>query len=127
MPRKRLPKSIADATGASLKNPARYRRPVAGRLRGDDLGPAPKHLSPNEATIWAAFRAEMPWLRESDRVITEIATKLRTRLEYDGELGVKGINLLRLCLASMGGTPVDRSKIHTLGDGEEDPAQEFLN
>jgi hypothetical protein len=34
---------------------------------------------------------------------------------------------MRLCLSSMGGTPVDRTKISAPEEEPEDPADEFLN
>ena len=126
MARKRLPTAIADTVGASLKNPQRYRGgPKSAATQA--LGAPPTWLSPHEAEAWRMFAHEMPWLSASDRTLTAIASKLRSRLMRDPAFGMKATNELRLCLTAMGGTPADRSKVAHHDDDTSDPATEFLN
>ncbi|MNR97625.1 hypothetical protein D3C72_288090 [compost metagenome] len=77
--------------------------------------------------MWEGFKLELPWLTEADRSVMEIASALRAQFKTDPmNMGVTKLNLLRLCLAQLGATPADRSKIG-VGDGdEEDPDDTFF-
>lgn len=125
MPRPRTPAAVADAIGAGIKNPDRYKGRSAPKV--DALGAAPNTLTGIEAKAWAMFASEMPWLARSDRTLVEVASKLRARMMTDPEMGVNALAQLRLCLSAMGGTPADRSKVSAPDDEDEDPAAEFLN
>lgn len=126
MARRKLPHAVAITTGAAAKNPARYRQKALKRI-ASGLGSPPSYLSPPEIEAWCAFQVEMPWLTASDRTLVAIASKLRARMVADPEMGVKAMTQLRLCLSAMGGTPADRQKVASSGDGEGDPVDEFLN
>jgi translation initiation factor IF-3 len=78
-------------------------------------------------TAWQAFKAELPWLKESDRVLVEIAATIRGRLMAGEDVGVSALNQLRMCAAQMGATPADRSKIAVPDEPEEDPSDRFFN
>ena len=43
------------------------------------------------------------------------------------EVGVSALNQLRMCMAQMGATPADRSKVAVPDEPEEDPADRFFN
>jgi hypothetical protein len=79
----------------------------------------------NEA--WQALSDDMPWLRKSDRGILRLAERLSVQAQQPGcTLGT--FTQLRLCLSSMGGAPVDRSKVAMAGDDDgDDPAAQFFN
>ena len=126
MPRTRLPAAKAAATGAAAKNPQRHkarREPAATKA----LGNPPSWFDDVQAGMWEGFKAELPWLAESDRAVMEIASVLRAQvMAQPAEIGVTKLNLLRLCLAQLGATPADRSKI-SVDDGEEsDPEDAFF-
>jgi hypothetical protein len=73
------------------------------------------------------FRAEFPWLQESDRALVEIATILRARLLAGEDIGTAGVNQLRLCVGMMGGTPADRAKVTMVEEPEADPTDVYFN
>src|SRR5258705_8359669 len=124
MSRPRQPLSVARATGAVSKNPARY----VGRSEpsSEQLGSASPCLSELQRKAWGAFCREMPWLKESDRALAEVASILRATV-WLGDVDTKTIAQLRMCLSAMGATPVDRSKIKAPLDSEPDPSDDFLN
>src|SRR5436190_1234709 len=107
MARPRTPVAKAKATGADVKNPGRHKaRRAPGGL--DPLGPASKFLAPHAKKAFELFRAELPWLRESHRVLVELASIYRGRMiDPDPEVGLslQGAQELRRCLAQLGATP----------------------
>jgi hypothetical protein len=125
MPRRRIPTEKAKITGAARINPGRFAgrsNPQTGRL-----GQASSWLSAEQAAAWDLFRAEFPWLQESDRALVEIATILRARLLAGEDIGTAGLNQLRLCYGMMGGTPADRSKVTLVKEPDEDPTDVYFN
>jgi hypothetical protein len=121
-----LPEKVAEVTGADKRSPGRFKGRAAPRVRS--LGPAPKRLTEEQREIWDEFNDEFPWLGRSDRALVESAVILRALLQQLGADAPIALHAqMRLCLSSMGGTPVDRSKVETPDEQEEDPADEFLN
>lgn len=126
MARPRTPVAKAEATGAAAKNPQRHRaRKEPSSTKA--LGKAPTWFDEAQSSMWEGFKLELPWLTEADRSVMEIASALRAQFKTDPmNMGVTKLNLLRLCLAQLGATPADRSKIG-VGDGdEEDPDDTFF-
>jgi hypothetical protein len=125
MPRRRMPKEQAEATGAAKRNPGRFANrstPV-----GDPLGEASGWMSKEQAAVWERFRAEFSWLQESDRCLVEIATFLRAKVLAGEDIGAAGLAQLRLCVSSMGGTPGDRARLTLAEEREPDPIDRFFN
>jgi hypothetical protein len=73
-----------------------------------------------QAASWREFSGELPWLNRSHRAIVEIVSIVRARLQSGQEVGTKAMSLLRLCLSSMGTTPVDASKVSWSSEDEPD-------
>lgn len=126
MPNPRKPLALARATGAYAKNPQRYR----GRnepLVSDPLGEAPDWLDGHAATAWEDFQHRLPWLNRSHRCVVEIASILQGRMAR-GELGVPGMNLLRITLGQLGATPADFAKVRweEADDNEDDLADRYF-
>jgi hypothetical protein len=117
MPRPRTPTTKARTEGRHLKNPQRYRR---NDPTSDDLGDPPRWLTVPQAAAWREFAGELPWLNRSHRAIVEIASVVRARLQSGDEVGTKAMSLLRLCLSSMGATPVDASKVAWAAEEQPD-------
>jgi len=116
MPRPRLPKARALVEGRDIVHPERHKRrnePTAA-----PLGKPPKWMSPTQSAAWQTFEAEAPWLNYSHRGLVEIACVVRARLASGEDVGVQAMSLLRLCLSSMGATPVDASKVAWAPDEE---------
>jgi hypothetical protein len=106
------------------KDPARFAgrsNPLTGRL-----GKASSWMSAEQAAVWELFRAEYPWLQRSDRGLVEIATLLRARVLAGEDIGMAGLNQLRLCCGMMGGTPADRSKVTMVEEADDDPLDRFF-
>lgn len=125
MSRPRLPEQLANLTGAAGKNPQRFKhRKEPAQL---PLGAPPRGFTDAERNAWAEFADEIPWLCKADRVQVEIAARLKARMQSDPDFPIGGYAQLRMCLASMGATPADRSKVaHGDDDQDDDPANEFL-
>ena len=43
------------------------------------------------------------------------------------EVGVSALNQLRMCMAQMGATPADKSKVAVPDEPSEDPTDRFFN
>jgi len=118
MPKPRLPRAKALVEGRHLIHPERHKRrnePTAA-----PLGAPPSWMTKAQATAWRTFEAEAPWLNYSHRGLVEIASVVRARLASGEEVGVQAMSLLRLCLGSMGATPVDASKVAWSVEDEPD-------
>lgn len=125
MSRPRLPQAVAEATGAAMKNPQRFRD--RKQPESKPLGKPSKLLTGDECSFWDSFRAEMPWLTEADRTVVETAAKLRCRVMTDPECPIAAITQLRLCLQAMGGTPTTRTKVGAPDEDDDDPADQYFN
>lgn len=90
------------------------------------MGDPPYWLTPAQADAWRNLVTGLPWLNYSHRDITVIAAILIGKLAT-GELGVPGMQLLRVMLGQMGGTPADFSKVNWSSDaGEDEPGTEWF-
>jgi hypothetical protein len=122
--RPRLASEIASVTGADKRSPGRF----AGRSKPKvlSLGPAPKKYDDAQKEMWDEFNGDFPWLGRSDRRLVGLAVELQAAID-GGAASVAVYAQMRLLLSSMGGTPVDRSKVAAPDEKDEDPADEFLN
>ena len=128
MPRPRTPLAKAKATGRILHDPKRFktRKEPKGIA---PLGDPPKWIkNANQREAWETLAAELPWLNRSHRTLVAIASDLRGKLMAGEDLSVNAMNLLRLLLSQMGGTPVDASRITLPDDDEEDedPSKKYF-
>lgn len=111
-------------TGADARSPGRFKDRKEPKVRS--LGPAPKRFDAEQRELWDAFNEDFPWLGRPDRELVAMAVELRSMMN-SGEAPISAFAQYRLCLSSMGGTPVDRSKVAAPEEDDEDPADEFLN
>ena len=121
--RPRLPQEVAKITGAIAKNAGRFTDRASPKVKS--LGPAPSKYDDAQREIWDSFNDDFPWLGRADRELVRLAVDLRTIID-SGEAPVAVYAQMRLLLSSMGGTPVDRSKVAAPDDEEKDPTDEFL-
>jgi len=91
------------------------------------LGPAPKRFTEEQREIWNEFNEDMPWLGRSDRRVVGLAVMLQNQIDTEKEVPVAVFAQMRMLLSSMGGTPVDRSKVSAPEEESADPADEFVN
>jgi hypothetical protein len=120
----RLPTAIAKVTGATIANPKRHNDRSAPKVKS--LGVAPKRFTEDQKEIWDEFNTDFYYLGRTDRNLVGLACILQDEINK-GKAPIAAFAQLRLMLSSMGGTPVDRSKVSTPGDDEKDPTDEFLN
>jgi len=126
MAKPRLPEQVASVTGADKRSPGRFVGRKSPKVLS--LGNAPKSFTPDQIEIWDEFNADFPWLGRSDRRVVGLAVILQSEIddpEVDTPVAV--FAQMRMLLSSMGGTPVDRSKVSAPDDDEADPTDEFLN
>jgi hypothetical protein len=124
MPRPRTPLALAITSGQARKNPQRFR--TRREPPTTELGQPPAWMDAPRRAAWATFARELPWLRESDRALLEIACTLRARMTAGEVLSVNALALLRQCLGQMGATPADRTKVVIPAEPEADPADEYF-
>ncbi|MDH2357691.1 hypothetical protein QCM80_45325 [Bradyrhizobium sp. SSUT112] len=127
MARPRVPLIKAETTGRTLRNPKRF----AGRKEPPSPGPlgAPPKWFKTDAQkeAWGTFADELPWLNKSHRALVSIACEIRGRQIAGDDVGVKGMNLLRMILGQMGATPSDASKVMMPEEKDlEDPAAKYF-
>ena len=123
MPRNRIPSQIAFVTGADRLHPSRYANRHEPAVA--PIGEPPEGLSDAEREAWLDLVADMPWLARSDRMMVDLTVRLMM-IVAQPQPPVSAIAQLRLCLSSLGATPVDRSKVQAPQELEDDPASEFL-
>lgn len=128
MPRPQTPKAHSMLTDQARINPARHAakaEPAAG-----PVGSPPDHLTIPEKEAWFSFIQEIPWLKSSDRIVLEMASRLRSVLSSGpmeaGDL-IKMAAALRPLLIAMGATPAARNQIHDAPQETKDgPLAKFL-
>lgn len=119
MARPRLPAEKAEASGASIKNPGRFKDRSAPK-RTRPLGEPYARMTDDEKRAWEEYRAEMPWLNSSHRVLLRLACVWTARLDDpEADFGVSATQALSSILSKLGATPADETKVNH-GDGEEE-------
>ena len=124
MTRPRTPKAMAAITGADTQHPGRYA--ARSEPKGQQLlGASPGGLTPGQRAACRQLADELPWLAKSDRAMLTLAARLEDRVDNDPACSLAAFTQLRLCLSSLGATPVDRSKVNAAADDDDDPAAFF--
>lgn len=119
MPAQRVPTAKLKLRGAFKRNPkraaARAHEPKARPLNGRP----PKGLKPKEVEAWNDLIADAPAgvLTSADRCILELTAALLAK-RRTGALNGFLAQQLRACLASLGMTPADRSKVSAPGGNQ---------
>jgi hypothetical protein len=78
---------------------------------------------PLQIAAWNDFRRQIPWLRQADGVLVMIASVIRAKLA-SGTATIKEMNLLRMCLGSMGAVPTSNL---AMPPADEDPDDALFN
>jgi len=124
MARNRLPQQVAEVSGAAARSPGRF----AGRKapKGRPIGEPYARMTKAQKAVWNECRAEMPWLKASDRILLRQVCALAARMDEGEDLGVSAHQALGSLLSKLGATPVDATKVIHGGDEETDPGEEFF-
>lgn len=127
MARPRLPAMKAEASGAAIKNAGRFKDRKAPKGTRP-LGEPYARMTDEQRIAWEEFRAEMPWLNSSHRVLLRLACVWVAKLDDpEAEFGVSATQALSSILSKLGATPVDETKVSYDAGGEEDPADKFFS
>ena len=115
MPRPTKPTAVLEQTGAFRHDPQRARvRKHEPQPKGP-LGPAPKHLNKGQQACWRELSRIAPprVLTVSDRWLVEITARLMAKLRNPRARNLTASEMTQLtnCLARMGLTPTDRTKV----------------
>lgn len=124
MSRNRLPLAKAAVSGASLKNPQRYRASIAAPGR-PPLGEPFPQMTPAQQEAWRDMATVMPWLSATHRHLLRLACIITARLD-DPNIGVNQMQTLSAILSKLGATPVDEGKTLVPADDQDDPAARFF-
>jgi hypothetical protein len=126
MPRPRKPRELADITGYSTKHPERFRAKSVKPVTEQPVGEPHAWLKPEAQAAWRELADNLPWLNYSHRSIVGLTAHLAGRMQM-GTLPDSGMNLLRLCLSSLGATPADFSKVGWVAPtADDEPGAEYF-
>ena len=92
------------------------------------VGGAPDFLTDKQKEVWAEIKniAHIGVLSDADSIIVEIAARLLSELRENNDLSVGKMSHLIGCLARMGLTPSDRSKVSAPNEKrKKDPWEKF--
>jgi hypothetical protein len=123
MAKPRLPAAKAEASGAELKNPGRFKDRKAPKAK--PLGIPYANMTDEEKECWREMAGDMPWLNAGHRVMVRLACYHTARLMGGGEFGVSATQALSSILSKLGASPTDETKVNH-GDGEDDEDDEFF-
>jgi hypothetical protein len=121
MPQARVPTSILEARGSFIAHPERKEDRAHEPVPSGELGLPPATLTPFQKTIWAELAGIIPAgvAGNCDRWIIEIAVKLMAKVRLGKAKGIDYSQLLT-CLARLGMTPADRSRVKATATPQED-------
>ena len=129
MPRPRKPNEHHELVGSWEKNPQRKRAPAPKSTTG--IGAPPRYFTADERAIWREIVAQAAAgvLTGADRMIVEmISMTMASIRRREPVTSADRGNLIRM-LASLGMTPVDRTRLHITPPEPEtespDPYDEF--
>lgn len=130
MPRPRTPTALLEASGQLAHDPKRHAHRANEPQPTEPLGKAPNHLCASQKRIWKELAAIAPAgvLTNADRWIVETTVILMTKIR-SGSFTSTDIGQLRTCLASLGLTPADRSRVSvepTKTQDPDDPWSKFI-
>lgn len=134
MPRPRTPLEQAEATGAVDHNRKRFADRQKAPKYGGELGPAPDYFTPEQIMLWEALVERIPKsvLVAADTYIVELTVvQLYLFRQYarNGNLPTaSAMAELRKCMASLGMTPADRTRVSGSDDepADRDPIDLLL-
>jgi hypothetical protein len=127
MSRHRTPTSILERNGAFDHDPQRRADREDEPIPAGPLGDPPETFTPEQAHVWDELAGQAPdgVLTSADRILVEIACRLIARLRANEPLKAAETNQIISCLARMGLTPADRSRISAKGQRDKEADDTF--
>lgn len=124
MPNHRTPNAKADVSGASAKNPQRF-RDRKGPKRTRPVGEPYKNMTESQKEQWHEVVECAPWLHSAHRQLLRAFCVAAANIAK-GQTGGGNIQALSSIASKLALTPVDETKV-LHGDGDsDDPADEFF-
>jgi hypothetical protein len=126
MPRPRKPTQLHVVQGTL--NPTRHKDRKGEPVIGEPLGDAPPQWPVPEKIIWAEVANAIPAgvATKADRLIVELTCRLLIDMRAK-KLTPALASQLRYCLASLGMTPADRSRVASSVTARlDDPGERFF-
>ncbi|HYI43674.1 MAG TPA: hypothetical protein VD768_08650 [Sphingomicrobium sp.] len=125
MARPRLPAAKAEVSGAAIINAGRFAdRKAPKGLR--PLGEPYARMTDAQKVAWEEYRAELPWLNASHRVLLRLACVWTAKMDEDGEINTSASQVLSAILSKLGATPVDETKVNHSDGDEGEPEDRFF-
>ena len=125
MAKPRTPTKKARVSGATIKDPGRYKN------RSEPANPAPsgppyKGMTAAQMRVWKECATNMPWLNAAHRLILRQVCILAARMDTGEDLSVSSTHALSAMLSKLGATPTDESKVSHPQD-EHDHDERFFH
>lgn len=120
MAKPRTPTKKARVSGATIKDPARYKN------RSEPANPHPigrpyKGMTAAQVRVWKECATNMPWLNAAHRLLLRQVCILAARMEAGDDLSVSSTHALSAMLSKLGATPTDESKVsHPQDEQDQD-------
>ncbi|HGM7334754.1 TPA: hypothetical protein ACKQCJ_001068 [Stenotrophomonas maltophilia] len=125
MAKPRTPTKKARVSGATIKDPGRYKN-RSEPANPDPIGTPYKGMTAAQVRVWKECATNMPWLNAAHRLLLRQVCILAARMETGDDLSVSSTHALSAMLSKLGATPTDESKV-SHPDLEEDPAEGFFH
>ena len=120
MARPRKPTGELELNGAFTKDPKRRNARKHEPPPNGPIGDPPNHFDDNQRDIWHEMVDLVPpaVLAKSDRIVLEVIVVLLHKLR-EGVIRGAELNILTSCLARLGLTPADRSRVAAAPEKDE--------
>lgn len=131
MPTPKTPLAKARLTGASSKNPQRFRDRAEPPTSGEAVGDPPAYLQANAKAVWRELAASLGWLIREDRAALELASvalgQVRTMAKDAAPVPASLLAASNTALGKLGANPSDRAKVAAAPDDDDpdDPWAQF--
>lgn len=127
--------SLAKArlTGATAKDPQRYKGRSEPRTSGLPVGNPPEYLGKEAKAVWRELSASLGWLIREDRAAIELASvalgQVREFVKAGEPVPASLMAASNTALGKLGATPADRAKVAMPADDgdEDDPFAAFAH
>ena len=125
MAKSRTPTKKARVSGATIKDPGRYKN------RSEPVNPHPigtpyKGMTAAQVRVWKECATNMPWLNAAHRLLLRQVCILAARMETSEDLSVSSTHALSAMLSKLGAIPTDESKVSHPVD-KEDREERFFH
>jgi hypothetical protein len=127
MSRHRKPTTLLERNGAFDHDPQRAAEREGEPVPAGPLGDPPPYFEPLQVEVWNEVAGQVPEgvLTVADRVLMEILCRLIARMRAGDLLKAAETNQIISCLARMGLTPADRSRINAKSKKESEADDTF--